>query len=157
MEQLKSLDELTEMDEKHRLMGAVCGGVPSLEKMHDLLSQEHLNHEVPDEIKGQFNVARNMALYSYYFYALAPEVHLKTYTVIEHALKLKAKPEKHMMLGKLLRIALQNGWISDAGFGQRVVHSDAERHSSSAKLSSSRLIDVDRGLYSSHCSLCGLY
>ena len=40
MEQLKSLDELTEMDEKHRLMGAVCGGVPSLEKMHDLLSQD---------------------------------------------------------------------------------------------------------------------
>ena len=68
MEQLKSLDELTEMDEKHRLMGAVYGGVPSLEKMHDLLSQEHLNREVPDEIKGQFNVARNMALYSCLLY-----------------------------------------------------------------------------------------
>ncbi|GGO74651.1 hypothetical protein [Bowmanella pacifica] len=116
MEQLKSLEELTKMDEKHRLLGAVCGSVPSLEKMHDLLSQEHLNREVPDEVKGQFNVARNMALYSYYFYALAPEVHLKTYTVIEHALKLKAKPENRMMLGKLLRMALQNGWISDAGF-----------------------------------------
>lgn len=116
MEELKSLDELTEMDEKHRLMGAVCGGVPSLEKMHDLLSQERLNRQVPDEIKGQFNVARNMALYSYYFYALAPEVQLKTYTLIEHALKLKVKPEKHMMLGKLLRVALANGWVSDAGF-----------------------------------------
>lgn len=116
MEELKSLDELTEMDEKHRLMGAVCGAVPSLEKMHDFLSQERLNRQVPDEIKGQFNVARNMALYSYYFYALAPEVHLKTYTLIEHALKLKVKPEKHMMLGKLLRVALANGWVSDAGF-----------------------------------------
>jgi hypothetical protein len=116
MEELKSLDELTKMDEKHRLMGAVCGSVPSLEKMHDLLSQERLNSQVPDEIKGQFNVARNMALYSYYFYALAPEVHLKTYTLIEHALKLKVKPEKRMMLGKLLCVALHNEWISDAGF-----------------------------------------
>ena len=116
MEQFKSLDELTEMDDKHRLMGAVCGGVPSLEKMHYLLSQEYLNPEAPDEIKGQFNVARNMALYSYYFYALAPEVHLKTYTVIEHALKLKVNPEKRMMLSKLLRTALHNGWISDSGF-----------------------------------------
>lgn len=116
MEELKSLDELTEMDEKHRLMGAVCGAVPSLEKMHDFLSQERLNRQVPDEIKGQFNVARNMALYSYYFYALAPEVHLKTYTLIEHALKLKVKPEKHMMLAKLLRVALANGWVSDVGF-----------------------------------------
>ncbi len=32
MELLKSLDELTKMDEKHRLMGAVCGGVPSLKR-----------------------------------------------------------------------------------------------------------------------------
>lgn len=116
MEELKSLDELTEMDEKHRLMGAVCGGVPSLEKMHDFLSQERLNRQVPEEIKGQFNVAKNMALYSYYFYALAPEVHLKIYTLIEYALKLKVKPEKHMMLGKLLWVALTNGWVSDAGF-----------------------------------------
>ncbi|UEQ03180.1 hypothetical protein LMS44_18120 [Halomonas profundus] len=116
MEELKSLDELTEMDEKHRLMGAVCGGVPSLEKMHDFLSQERLNRPVPEEIKGQFNVAKNMALYTYYFYALAPEVHLKIYTLIEYALKLKVKPEKHMMLGKLLRVALTNGWVSDAGF-----------------------------------------
>jgi hypothetical protein len=41
---------------------------------------------------------------------------LKTYTLIEHALKLKVKPEKRMMLGKLLRVALNNGWISNAGF-----------------------------------------
>lgn len=116
MEELKSLDELTEMDEKHRLMAAVCGGVPNLDKMHHFLSQERLSSQVPDEIKGQFNVARNMALYSYYFYALAPEVHLKAYTLIEYALKLKLKPEKHMMLGKLLRVALKNELISDAGF-----------------------------------------
>ena len=116
MEELKSLEELTEMDEKNRLMGDFCGAVPSLEKMHHLLSQESLTSQVPDEIKDQFNVARNMALYTYYFYALAPEVQLKTYTVIEHALKLKIKPETHMMLRKLLRFALRSNWISDAGF-----------------------------------------
>ena len=116
MEELKRLEELTEMDEKHRLMGAICGAVPSSERMHDVLSKERLNGQVPEVIKSQFNVARNMALYTYYFYALAPEVNLKTYTLIEHALKLKTKPEKHMMLAKLLRAALRNGWISDAGF-----------------------------------------
>ena len=116
MEELKRLEELTEMDEKHRLMGAICGAVHSSERMHDVLSKERLNGQVPEVIKSQFNVARNMALYTYYFYALAPEVNLKTYTLIEHALKLKTKPEKHMMLAKLLRAALRNGWISDAGF-----------------------------------------
>lgn len=116
MEEFKSLEELTEMDGKHRLMGAICGSVPSLEKMHKYLSQEVLNDEVPDEIKGQFNVAKNMALYSYYFYALAPEVHLKTYTVIEHALRLKINPKKRMMFKALINHAVSQRWIKDSGF-----------------------------------------
>ena len=116
MEKFKSLEKLTEMDEKHKLMGAICGSVPSLEKMHKCLSQELLNNEVPDEIKGQFNVAKNMVLYSYYFYALAPEVHLKTYTVIEHALRLKVNPKKRMMLKALIKHAVSQRWINDSGF-----------------------------------------
>lgn len=116
MEEFKTLSEWTEMDEKHRLMVAVCGAVPDLEKMHQLLSEERLNEAVPDNIKGQFNVARNMALYTYFFYALAPEVHLKTYTLIEHALKVKASSPKRLMLGELLRMAVNKGWISDSGF-----------------------------------------
>lgn len=116
MEEFKSIEELTEMDEKHNLMGAICGSVPSLEKMHKYLSQELLNDEAPDEIKGQFNVAKNMALYSYYFYALAPEVHLKIYTVIEHALRLRVNPKKRMMFKALINHAVSQRWINDAGF-----------------------------------------
>lgn len=116
MEEFKSLEALTEMDEKHRLMGAICGSVPSLKEMHKYLSREVLNDEVPEEIKCQFNVAKNMALYSYYFYALAPEVHLKTYTVIEHALRLKVKPKKPMMLKALVNHAVSQRWIKDSGF-----------------------------------------
>lgn len=116
MEKFKSLEELTEMDEKHRLMGLVCGSIPNLEGMHIFLSKEVLNEETPDEIKGQFNVAKNMALYSYYFYALAPEVHLKTYSIIEHALRIKANPKKPMMLKALINHAVAQRWISDSGF-----------------------------------------
>lgn len=116
MEELKSLNQLTEMDGKHNLMGAVCGSIPNLKEMHTYLSTETLNDEVPNEIKGQFNVAKNMALYSYYFYALAPEVHLKTYTIIEYAIKLKAKPEKKLMLKALIKLAVNQGWVTDAGF-----------------------------------------
>jgi hypothetical protein len=116
MEEFKSLEELTKMDEKHWRMGAVCAAVPDLEKMHEALSEERLIEELPEEIKGQFNVARNMALYTYFFYALVQKVHLKTYTIIKHALKLKANSSKRLMLGKLLRMAIDNGWISDSGF-----------------------------------------
>lgn len=104
------------MDDKHRLMAAICGSVPSLAKMHQYLSRERLNQAVPEEVRGQFNVARNMALYSYFFYALAPEVHLKTYSLIEHALRIRANSPKKMMLKALMKHALSQGWVSDRGF-----------------------------------------
>lgn len=116
MEEFKSLNELMEMDRKHKLMGGVTGSLPSLERMHKCLASEVLNEEVPDEIKGQFNVAKNMAIYSYFFYALASEVHLKTYTIIEHALRLRVKSNKRMMLKALINHAVSQRWISDAGF-----------------------------------------
>ncbi len=116
MEEFKNFNEITELDEKHRLLGSVTGLVPSLEGYHKLLREEVLNKNVPEAIQGQFNVAKNMALYSYFFYALAPEVHLKTYTVIEHALRIKANSEKPMMFKKLMKLAVKEGWISDSGF-----------------------------------------
>lgn len=116
MEEFKSLEELTQLDEKHRLVGAITGAVPDLEKMHQLLSEEELNHTVPEELRDQFNVARNMALFTYFFYALAPEVHLKTYTLIEHALKIKANSGRSLMLKRLLAMAIEENWISDSGF-----------------------------------------
>ena len=116
MEELKSLEELTQMDEKHWLMGAVSGSTPSLKGMHEFLSSEILCNEAPNEIKDQFNVAKNMALYSYYFYALAPEVHLKTYTLIEYALRIKANSNKRLMLKALIELAIKEKWIDDSGF-----------------------------------------
>ena len=116
MEKFKSLEELFKMDENHKRMGVIRGSVPSLEGMYEYLSKESLNDEVPDEIRNQFNIVRNMALYSYFFYALAPEVHFKTYTIIEHALRIKVKPTKRTMLKALLSHAVSQRWISDAGF-----------------------------------------
>jgi len=116
LEKFKSLEELTNMDEKHRIMGSVCGSVPNLDGMHKYLSGEVLNDEVPGEIKGQFNVAKNMAIYSFFFYALAPEVNLKTYTVIEHALRIRVKSKKWMALNNLVEYAVAQGWITDSGF-----------------------------------------
>lgn len=116
MELLKSLADLNKLDEKHELLSRINGYLPSLEKMHEFISKEELNTEVPDDIKGQFNVARNMALYTYYLYSLAPEVQLKTYTIIEHALRIKANSRQRLMLRKLLQLAIQNEWIQDKGF-----------------------------------------
>ncbi|QMV14326.1 hypothetical protein [Vibrio spartinae] len=91
MEEFKKLVEITELDGKHQSLSQVTGYVTDLKKTHEALSEVTLNDEVPEDIRGQFNVAKNMGLYCYFFYALAPEVQLKTYTIIESALRLKAE------------------------------------------------------------------
>lgn len=116
MEKFKSIEELTQIDRKHLHFVDHNGEHLDLDWLHKTLSKEVLNEEVPDEIKGQFNVARNMALFTYYLYALAPEVHLKTYTVIEYALRLKIKPQSRMSLAKMINHAVAQRWICDAGF-----------------------------------------
>ena len=116
MEEFKNLSEILEIDEKHILLSKVTGGLLDIELLHKTLYEIELNDNVPEEIKGQFNVARNMALYTYYFYALAPEVQHKTYTVIEYALKIRANSDKKLMLKKLLAKAVEEKWIIDSGF-----------------------------------------
>jgi hypothetical protein len=116
MEELKQVHELTEIDEIHALLSQVTGYLPDLHRLHAYVSSITLHAGVPEEICGQFNVARNMALYQYFFYALAPEVQLKTYTVIEYALRLKAGTGKKLTLRPLVKRAVSEGWLSDAGF-----------------------------------------
>ncbi|HTE41680.1 MAG TPA: hypothetical protein VK629_12670 [Steroidobacteraceae bacterium] len=117
MEELKQIEELTRLDESHILIGQLTGWVPDLGRLHAHVSSITLHSGVPEEIRGQFNVARNMALYQYYFYALAPEVQLKTYAVIEYALRLRAGPGCNgQTLHPLVKMAVSEGWISDAGF-----------------------------------------
>lgn len=58
-----------------------------------------------------------MALYQCFFYALAPEVQLKNYTIIEFALKIRAGSKgDRLTLHHLVKLAVTEGWISDKGF-----------------------------------------
>lgn len=112
----KRLDQLTQIDELHVLLGQVTGSVLNLELLHRAVAAVELHEGVPEDIQGQFNVARNMALYTYFCYALAPEVQLKTFTVIELALRRRAGEGNRKTLRPLLQQAVSSGWIQDSGF-----------------------------------------
>lgn len=116
MEEFKALEDILKIDEKHVLLSQITHTIIDLNRLHSELSKVTLNSSAPNEIKSQFNVARNMALYTYFFYALAPEVHMKTFSVIEHALRLRSGLSGKPMLRKLLGLAIENGWLSDKGF-----------------------------------------
>lgn len=116
MEELKPLDQLHAIDERHALLSQVTGRLLDPTTLHATISKIELNDRVPDDLKSQFNVARNMALYSYFCYSLAPEVQAKTFVIIEYALRLREGSGKRLMLKKLLKLSVDQGWITDAGF-----------------------------------------
>jgi hypothetical protein len=116
MEQFKKFDEITTVDEAHRALASVTGFLISLPKLHAKLGSIELHEGVPEGVRGQFNVARNMALYHFFHYAMAPEVQMKTYAVIELALKQRFPESVGKSLAWLLKKAVNTGLLKDSGF-----------------------------------------
>ena len=115
MEQIKEFNEITRIDERHVLLGQMTGGILALEKLHSAVSAIELRSEVPSEIRGQFNVARNMTLYSFFCFSLAPEVRMKSYSVMELALRTRFG-DRETHLKNLVRRAVDRGLLLDRGF-----------------------------------------
>jgi hypothetical protein len=116
MEELKTLENLEKIDDRHVLLGQVTGRMWSKEHLHATVSAITVHDGVPEDIKNQFNVARNLALYSYYCYSFAPLLQGATFTVLEFALKLKEGSSKKIAFAHLLEMAVRKGWIQDRGF-----------------------------------------
>ena len=116
MEEYKTLEEITRIDKRHVLISRGAGAAISLERLHSAIEQIEVYQAVPDEIRGQFNVARNMALYTYFCYSLAPEVHMKTYSVMEMALRRYYGADRKTPLKQLLDRLIKDGAIMDEGF-----------------------------------------
>lgn len=116
MEEFKSLEQVLQIDERHLLLGQITGRLHSLETLHASLAAIDLHPGVPEDVRGEFNVARNMALYTVFHYAMAPEVQMKTYSVIELGLKRRLPEEKGRGLANLVQAALTRNLLCDAGF-----------------------------------------
>lgn len=116
MEKYKSLEEITLMDERHGLMDAVRGGETSLEAIHSYVATIELDSSVPEFVKSQFDIARNMSLYTYFCYSLAPEVHMKSYSVMELAIREYFGKDEKTNLKTLVKRAVDLGIITDKGF-----------------------------------------
>lgn len=115
MEEFKPLNQVTEPDVRHALIDALTGTRLSLSGLHAAVGSITLNDAVPEEIKSQFNVARNLVLYTWFSYSLDTVAQLKTYIIIEHALNIR-DGLRDRSLKEMLRRAVSEGWIFDSGF-----------------------------------------
>lgn len=119
MEEFKSFDSLTDADERNSLwcvMDASSGfSRPlSLKDAYNSISAVSLDEVVPENIKSQFNVAKNVAVYSWYCYPFHQVCEMKAYATVEYALKQRL--EKSWSFPKLIKKAIKWGLIKDTGF-----------------------------------------
>lgn len=76
-----------------------------------------LDESVPDDVKSQFNVAKNLAIYTWFCYSFHQISELKAFSTLEMALRMKfGKDEQKLRFKTLLTKAVESGMIKDIGF-----------------------------------------
>jgi hypothetical protein len=118
MEELKPLDKVLERDERLSYFGY------TLEYLHGRAAGIMINAAAPQAVHDQFTIARSAYLYSWFFYPFLPVALLYSILAVELALSERAKAANPDMfagpreptLFPLLTYALQQRWITDAGF-----------------------------------------
>lgn len=122
MAELKPLDQIFRPDDVSPAI------LHSLERLHATASSITLNDAAPEEVHSQFDIARHAYVYAWCYYYFLPVAELYAILAIEAALRARFRASRGITpqddgpsLRKLLRIAANEGWISDAGFNQNFI------------------------------------
>ncbi len=124
MEKLKKLEEITLPDKRNTFFVIVNQQTGErkkygVEDFYGEIKLIELHEVVPEDIRSQFNVARNLSLYTWFCYSFHNVSTLKAYSTVEMALRIILdKPEKDKpSLWKMMREAVNKHLIKDKHFG----------------------------------------
>lgn len=92
-----------------------------IDEFHNAIQKFELNGNPPDDVRKHFDLARNLFLYTWFVYGFSTPAIGQAHASVEMALREKFKTlgmevPRHPNLTKLLRAAIENGWIKDGGF-----------------------------------------
>jgi HEPN domain-containing protein len=123
MESLKENQEICQPDARQRGFTVLDLDSPNgwrsltLKDFFDDAESIKLHEGVPEEVRSHFQTARNLIIYSWFYYPFNVTAELCAYTSVEFALRRKAGSTKgRPSFRKLLKMAVAENWISDAGF-----------------------------------------
>ncbi|HKO98126.1 MAG TPA: hypothetical protein VJU86_14105 [Pyrinomonadaceae bacterium] len=106
MEQLKALEEVCQPDVRYRNrvdLDLTTGAVSetTIQSLYSVIEPIRLNKKVPEELRNHFEVAGNLALYSWFVYPFNVVAAMHAYSTLEMALKQKVG-KKRISLKKSL-------------------------------------------------------
>lgn len=126
MEELKKFEEICEPDERQKHFAIINESRDeirplTLRDLYDAADSIKLHNDVPEDIRSHFETARNLLVYSWFYYPFNVVAQLQAFASAEYALRIKAnvnpvstkRPPGFKML---LKKAADEGWIADAGF-----------------------------------------
>ena len=121
MEALKKLEEICQPDVRQsyfvRLEASGTFRHNTLEDFHRAADGIRLHESVPENIRSLFETARNLIVYSWFYYPFNVTAELCAYTTVEYALRIKAGDTRgRMTFHRLLEKAVAENWIRDEGF-----------------------------------------
>ena len=120
MEKFKTYKEITKTDNRNLVfvkIDAETGEKQNIKSkdIYDFVASITLNDDIPDEVLSQFNVAKNLVVYSWFSYPFHQIAEMKAYSTLEMALKIKFG-QKGNGLKRLLEKAVSSGLIKDKEF-----------------------------------------
>jgi hypothetical protein len=123
MESLKKFEEIYQKDKPQDFFTVLDPKHPgnfrplTLEDFYRAAEGIQLHDGVPDEVRSHFQTARNLLIYSWFYYPFNVTAQFCAYTSVEFALRIK--DDNHPgrpSFRRLLRKAVEQKWISDDGF-----------------------------------------
>lgn len=99
METLKKLEEVFEPDERNRNRSDINhsnGDVTptTVESIYPVVEKIRLNDNVPEDVRSQFNVAKNLALYAWFVYSFNEIAARQALAALEMATRIKTGEDK---------------------------------------------------------------
>jgi hypothetical protein len=125
MEELKKFEEICEPDARQQLCVIFDDDLRqfrplSLKDIYDIADSIKLHEGVPEDIRSHFEMARNLYVYSWFYYPFNVAAQLQAFATAEYALRIRANMNAVLRnkpgFKGLLRMAVNQGWISDEGF-----------------------------------------
>lgn len=118
MEEFKKFDEINKPDIRNTFYVAIDKETGTqhpitLKDVYESISLVNLSDSVPEEIRSQFNIVKNLYLYTWHCYAFFQVVELKCFSVLEYALKWVVSDEDIWGAYTLILKAVETGKITE--------------------------------------------